>query len=282
MAALVREIRAPRHTVEPPVALISGGECTVTVTRRRRPRRALRRVPAVAGHREPAAVWAIAADTDGIDGSEDNAGAILTPDSMAARPGTRKALLAKHDSYGFFTRAGRPDRDRTDAHQRQRLPRDRHPLEGEIESGRDQSPVGFRTNGSIIARWKPSSMPPNSSPRKDCSTTPRSVGYIAHVAVPCRDLEETARWYAEVLGAQPVRILKDRVTFSFGGVLQLVCHLERRSGVENPRAYPRHHGLTFLRMEEFNRLRDHVVRLGVKFLHVPRCASRTPTTSIRR
>jgi hypothetical protein len=31
--------------------------------------------------------------------------------------------------------------------------------------------------------------------------------YIAHIAVPCRDLEEAARWYAEVLGAQPVRIL---------------------------------------------------------------------------
>src|SRR6185436_5411042 len=86
------------------------------------------------------------------------------------------------------------------------------------------------------------------------------VGYIAHVAVRC---------YAEVLGAQPVRILKDRVTFSFGGVLQLVCHLERRSGVENPRAYPRHHGLTFLRMEEFDRLKNHLVRLGVKFLQRP-------------
>ena len=82
--------------------------------------------------------------------------------------------------------------------------------------------------------------------------------YIAHVAVPCRDLEEAARWYAEVLGAQPVRKLKDRVTFSFGGVLQLVCHLERRAAVHNPRAYPRHHGLTFLRMEDFARMRDHV------------------------
>src|SRR5690242_2327285 len=82
--------------------------------------------------------------------------------------------------------------------------------------------------------------------------TPISAGrYIAHVAVPCRDLQETARWYAEVLGAQPVRILKDRVTFSFGGVLQLVCHLERRAIEPNPRAYPRHHGLTFLRMEDF-------------------------------
>src|ERR1700716_2471890 len=93
--------------------------------------------------------------------------------------------------------------------------------------------------------------------------------YIAHVAVPCRDLEETARWYAEVLGAQPVRILKDRVTFSFGGVLQLVCHLERRASVHNPRAYPRHHGLTFLRMEDFSRLKDHIIKLGVKFLVRP-------------
>jgi len=90
--------------------------------------------------------------------------------------------------------------------------------------------------------------------------------YIAHVAVPCRDLDEAARWYAEVLGAQPVRILKDRVTFSFGGVLQLVCHLERRAVAPNPRAYPRHHGLTFLRMEDFSRMTAHLEKLGVKFL----------------
>ena len=93
--------------------------------------------------------------------------------------------------------------------------------------------------------------------------------YIAHVAVPCRNLEEAARWYAEVLGAQPVRILKDRVTFSFGGVLQLVCHLERRAIVPNPRAYPRHHGLTFLHMEDFTRLKEHIVKLGIKFLVRP-------------
>jgi extradiol dioxygenase family protein len=93
--------------------------------------------------------------------------------------------------------------------------------------------------------------------------------YIAHVAVPCRDLAEAGRWYAEVLGARPVRILKDRVTFSFGGVLQLVCHLERRAMVHNPRAYPRHHGLTFLRMEDFSRLKNHIEKLGVKFLVRP-------------
>ena len=94
-------------------------------------------------------------------------------------------------------------------------------------------------------------------------------GYIAHVAVPCRDLAETAGWYAEVLGAQPVRILHDRVTFSFGGVLQLVCHLERRAVGANPRAYPRHHGLTFLRMADYDRLYAHVEKLGIPFLGNP-------------
>ena len=100
--------------------------------------------------------------------------------------------------------------------------------------------------------------------------TPITTGrYIAHVAVPCDDLQETARWYAEVLGAQPVRILEDRVTFSLGGVLQLVCHLERRAIDRNPRAYPRHHGLTFLRLDDFSRLKDHVEKSGVKFLERP-------------
>ena len=100
--------------------------------------------------------------------------------------------------------------------------------------------------------------------------SPMTAGrYIAHVAIPCRDLAEAARWYSDVLGAQPVRMLKDRVTFSFGGVLQLVCHLERRAIVPNPRAYPRHHGLTFMRMQDYSRLKDHIERLGIKFLVRP-------------
>jgi len=100
--------------------------------------------------------------------------------------------------------------------------------------------------------------------------TPATAGrYIAHVAVPCRNLQEAARWYSEVLGAQPMRILKDRVTFSFGGVLQLVCHLERRAIEPNPRAYPRHHGLTFLNMEDYSRVKEHLENLAVKFLMRP-------------
>lgn len=93
--------------------------------------------------------------------------------------------------------------------------------------------------------------------------------YIAHVAVPCRNLDESAKWYADVIGAQPVRILDDRVTFSVGGVLQLVCHLERRHVDANPRAYPRHVGLTMLDPTDFARLRDHITALGISFLVKP-------------
>jgi len=66
-----------------------------------------------------------------------------------------------------------------------------------------------------------------------------------------------------------VRSLKDRVTFSFGGVVRVVCHLERRANVSNPRAYPRHHGLTVLRMDDLSRMKAHVEKLGVKFLVRP-------------
>jgi hydroxypyruvate reductase len=104
MAALVREIRIHGAPWKPPVALISGGECTVTITgdggRGGRCAEFLLSLGIETG-----GAWAIACDTDGIDGSEDNAGAILTPDSMKRGPDA-KALLAKHDSYGFFHALG--------------------------------------------------------------------------------------------------------------------------------------------------------------------------------
>lgn len=104
MAALVREIRVHGQPWAPPVALISGGECTVTITgeggRGGRCAEFLLSLGIETG-----GLWAIACDTDGIDGSEDNAGAILTPDSMKRGPDA-KTLLAKHDSYGFFHALG--------------------------------------------------------------------------------------------------------------------------------------------------------------------------------
>jgi glycerate 2-kinase len=103
-ASLVNEIRRYGKPWKPPVALISGGECTVTI-----------RGEGGRGGRcqefllslgiETGGTWAIACDTDGIDGSESNAGAILSPDSMK-RGRDARALLAKHDSYGFFSALG--------------------------------------------------------------------------------------------------------------------------------------------------------------------------------
>lgn len=98
------------------------------------------------------------------------------------------------------------------------------------------------------------------------SAESRAGRYIAHIAVGCRNVDEAARWYAEVLGLQPVRVLDDRVTFSFGGVLQLVCHLEKRVVAKDPRAYPQHYGLTFLRMEDFSRLQAQIEKLDIKLM----------------
>jgi len=104
MAALVHEIRKYGNPWAAPVALISGGECTVSVTgdggRGGRCAEFLLSLGIETG-----GVWAIACDTDGIDGTEDNAGAILTPDSMT-RATHAKAMLARHDSYGFFAGLG--------------------------------------------------------------------------------------------------------------------------------------------------------------------------------
>jgi hydroxypyruvate reductase len=87
-----------------PTALISGGECTVTIDseggRGGRCSEFLLSLGIESG-----GLWAIAADTDGIDGSEDNAGAILTPESIRTGPDAR-GHLARHDSYGFFSALG--------------------------------------------------------------------------------------------------------------------------------------------------------------------------------
>jgi glycerate 2-kinase len=111
MAALVRELRHYRKPFKPPVALVSGGECTVTVrSPHGRGGRCAEFLLALALELDGLAdVHAIAADTDGIDGSEDNAGALLAPDSLArahARGIDAKKRLAVNDSYGFFSALG--------------------------------------------------------------------------------------------------------------------------------------------------------------------------------
>jgi len=108
--ALVRRIVRHGEPVKPPVALISGGECTVTVRGGGRGGRCTEFLLSLAIALDGLPdVQAIACDTDGIDGSEDNAGAVLLPDSLsrAARQGMNAgALLADNDAYGFFSALG--------------------------------------------------------------------------------------------------------------------------------------------------------------------------------
>ena len=106
--ALVRQLA--EHGEQRPVAIVSGGECTVTVRGRGRGGRCTEFLLSLGiGLDGLQNVHAIACDTDGIDGSEDNAGAVLLPDSLsrAAKCGAdARKLLADNDAYGFFSAVG--------------------------------------------------------------------------------------------------------------------------------------------------------------------------------
>ncbi len=105
--ALAREIRQHATPFKPPVALISGGECTVTVKGNGRGGRCAEFLLSLAiDLAGDAGMHALACDTDGIDGSENNAGAMLMPDALArarSRNISAAKLLDNNDGYSFFS-----------------------------------------------------------------------------------------------------------------------------------------------------------------------------------
>ncbi|MDZ7584107.1 MAG: glycerate kinase [Thiobacillus sp.] len=92
------------------IALISGGETTVTLRPQHgRGGRNAEFLLALALELKDTPAWAIACDTDGIDGSEDNAGALIGPDTLRrahARGLDAANFLVAHDSHGFFAALG--------------------------------------------------------------------------------------------------------------------------------------------------------------------------------
>ena len=112
-AALARSVARHGTPFAKPCVLLSGGETTVTVTKGSTPGRGGRGTEfllalALALGGEPN-VWALAGDTDGIDGSEDNAGAWITPDTLArarAVGQNPRAVLDGHDAYTLFAATG--------------------------------------------------------------------------------------------------------------------------------------------------------------------------------
>ena len=109
-AGIARQVLRHGQPVAPPCVLLSGGETTVTVRGNGRGGRNVEFLLALAVALDGApGVYALAGDTDGIDGAEETAGAILTPDTL---PRSRalgidaRAALADNDGHGFFGRLG--------------------------------------------------------------------------------------------------------------------------------------------------------------------------------
>jgi glycerate 2-kinase len=111
-AALARQIVEHQSPFAAPVALISGGECTVTLRQGNHGRggRCAEFLLSLTVELDGLpGVSALACDTDGIDGSEDNAGALMLADtvSRAAALGlSAKRHLAGNDSYSYFSALG--------------------------------------------------------------------------------------------------------------------------------------------------------------------------------
>lgn len=109
-AGIARQVAMRGQPVEPPCVLISGGETTITLKGNGKggPNTEFLLSLAIALDGMPN-IYALAGDTDGVDGSEDNAGALIYPDTLKrAEAGgiNAKAMLANNDPYTFFKGIG--------------------------------------------------------------------------------------------------------------------------------------------------------------------------------
>jgi len=106
MAGIALQVRQYHQPIAPPCILLSGGETTVTVQGEGRGGRnvefLLNLAVALNGATD---IYAISADTDGIDGIEDIAGAVITPDSLIRGQHLGlpiQSILEKNDAHSFF------------------------------------------------------------------------------------------------------------------------------------------------------------------------------------
>lgn len=108
MAGIARSARTHSEPVAPPCVILSGGETTVTIGAEGAGRGGRNTEFALAfaiALRGAQGTWALACDSDGIDGTEDAAGAVVSPDTLAraAAAGFEPAaVLRRHDSYSLF------------------------------------------------------------------------------------------------------------------------------------------------------------------------------------
>jgi glycerate 2-kinase len=110
MAGIARQVAVHGQPYPAPCVLISGGETTVTVRGRGRGGRNVEFLLSMAVELDGRPrIFAIAGDTDGTDGAEEVAGAIVTPDTLERARGlglNARALLADNDAHNFFRALG--------------------------------------------------------------------------------------------------------------------------------------------------------------------------------
>lgn len=107
LAGICDYIQATDEPVARPCVILSGGETTVTIKGHGRGGRNAEFLLSLANRlKGRPGIYALAADTDGIDGSEDNAGALLTPATAAKARALgidMEQMLDNNDGYGFFS-----------------------------------------------------------------------------------------------------------------------------------------------------------------------------------
>ncbi|RMX08901.1 glycerate kinase [Corticibacter populi] len=112
-AQVAHAVQAGNSSLQAPCVLLSGGETTVTITRtdvRAQGGRAMEFCMGLArGLQGAAGIWGLAADTDGIDGISDAAGAQVTPSTLERARAAGLDLpthMHAHDGHGFFDALG--------------------------------------------------------------------------------------------------------------------------------------------------------------------------------
>lgn len=110
MAGIARQVSLHGQPAPPPCVLISGGETTVTVRGQGRGGRNVEFLLSLAIELAGRpGIFALAGDTDGVDGAEDVAGAIVTPDTLPralALGISPRRRLGDNDGHGFFEALG--------------------------------------------------------------------------------------------------------------------------------------------------------------------------------
>jgi hydroxypyruvate reductase len=102
-AAIARQVARHGQPAPAPCVLLSGGETSVTLQGKGRGGRNSEFLLALAIALDGApGIHALACDTDGIDGSEDNAGAMIGPDTLKRSPFDARALLQGNDAFSYF------------------------------------------------------------------------------------------------------------------------------------------------------------------------------------